>query len=52
MVEPATLFLCAGGAAGMEFEVIRLLHVEDDLDILEIASLSIEMAGGFELFQS
>jgi hypothetical protein len=36
----------------MTFEVIRLLHVEDDLDILEIASLSIEMAGGFELFQS
>jgi DNA-binding response OmpR family regulator len=35
----------------MTFEVIRLLHVEDDLDILEIASLSIEMAGGFELLQ-
>ncbi|SFL31072.1 Response regulator receiver domain-containing protein [Loktanella salsilacus] len=32
-------------------DIIRLLHVEDDLDILEIASMSIEMAGGFELLQ-
>ncbi|MCF7702339.1 response regulator [Loktanella sp. M215] len=30
---------------------IRLLHVEDDLDILEIASMSLEMAGGFDVRQ-
>ena len=30
---------------------IRLLHVEDDLDILEIASMSLEMAGGFDVIQ-
>ena len=35
----------------MTAETIRLLHVEDDLDILEIAAMSIEMAGGFELLQ-
>lgn len=30
---------------------IRLLHVEDDPDILEIAELALEMAGGFEVLQ-
>lgn len=30
---------------------IRLLHVEDDLDILEIALMSFEMAGGFDVMQ-
>ena len=30
---------------------IRLLHVEDDQDILEIAMMSLEMAGGFEVLQ-
>lgn len=30
---------------------IRLLHVEDDLDILEIAAMSLEMAGGFDVRQ-
>ena len=30
---------------------IRLLHVEDDPDILEIAQLALEMAGGFDVLQ-
>ena len=30
---------------------IRLLHVEDDQDILEIAQMSLEMSGDFDLLQ-
>lgn len=30
---------------------IRLLHVEDDHDILEIALMSLEISGGFEVLQ-
>ena len=35
----------------MSRDPIRLLHVEDDHDILEIAMMSLEMAGGFEVLQ-
>ena len=31
--------------------MIRILHVEDDLDILEIARLSLELSGEFEVTQ-
>lgn len=30
---------------------LKILHVEDDLDIQEIAKLSLEMIGGFEVLQ-
>jgi CheY-like chemotaxis protein len=30
---------------------LRILHVEDDLDIQEIAKLSLETIGGFEILQ-
>lgn len=31
--------------------MIRLLHVEDDLDILEIAQMALELSGAFEILQ-
>ncbi len=31
--------------------MIRLLHVEDDADIREIAKLSLELSGGFDVLQ-
>ena len=30
---------------------LKILHVEDDLDILEISKMSLELIGGFELHQ-
>lgn len=30
---------------------MKILHVEDDLDILEIAQMALEMIGGFEILQ-
>ncbi len=35
----------------MTAEPLRLLHVEDDLDILEIAAMSLELSGGFVVQQ-
>lgn len=30
---------------------LKILHVEDDLDILEVAKLALEVVGGFEVLQ-
>ena len=33
-------------------ELTKILHVEDDLDILEIAEMSLSLVGGFDIVQA